>query len=140
MYVGKPLTNDRLRVWSVFWKFHVQTIYNFVVIYSLILLFSLRATYLLTLSFVLLLWKNSLRPFIYNLKRLSVRYFQGLLSMLKRSIICCYRICMAISLTFRKTAILSRFFTDHYCDRVQFYWGCFCGLFDSLTLLVVWNR
>ena len=55
--------------------------------------------------------------------------FLGFVIYIKRSFICCYRICMTVPLTFRETGILSSFFTDHYYDRNKFYWGCFCGLF-----------
>ena len=45
MQIEKSTENDHLYVISVFWKFHIATIYNFVVIKPWNLLLSYKVTY-----------------------------------------------------------------------------------------------
>ena len=50
MQIEEAMTNDRLRVSKVSWKFHISTFYNFAVIYQWNLLFPLKETFFLTVS------------------------------------------------------------------------------------------
>ena len=59
MQIEKALTNDRLRVSEVSWKFRIPTIYNFAVIYSWNLLFCWKVAYFLTVSIVFSVYKQN---------------------------------------------------------------------------------
>ena len=50
MQIEEAMTNDRLRVSKVSWKFQISTFYNFAVIYQWNLLFPLKETFFLTVS------------------------------------------------------------------------------------------
>ena len=71
-----------------------------------------------------LLRRTHMQNECYILTQKWVLHSHGLLFMLERSFICCYKICMTVPLIFRETGTLSSFFIDYYYDRDQFYW-CF---------------
>ena len=60
MQIEKTLINDRFRVWKVFWKFRILTIYNFAVIYRWNMLFSQKVAYFLTVSIAFSIYKTEL--------------------------------------------------------------------------------
>ena len=60
MQIEKTLINDRFRVWKVFWKFRILTIYNFAVIYPWNMLFSQKVAYFLTVSIAFSIYKTEL--------------------------------------------------------------------------------
>ena len=61
MQIGKALTNDRLRVLKVSWKFCIPTVYNSTVIYLWNLLFSEKAAYFWAVSIVFSVSKQNFK-------------------------------------------------------------------------------
>ena len=53
MQIEEAMTNDRLRVSKVSWKFQISTFYNFAVIYQWNLLFPLKETFFFNSFYVL---------------------------------------------------------------------------------------